>query len=172
MAGGPTRSDTYSVQVAIEHPTNGNMINYGIFDKMTGGEVDSDNSNYYPGGMSPPVSLGGRRSVGNVVVSRLYRLGRDHDVVGQLIDSAGKSSMIVTKQPLDVDGNVYGRPIVYKGTMKRVTAPEVDSEASAAGILEIVFIQQIVTVPVVVASAPTRRHAEIANVSCNQHFRC
>jgi hypothetical protein len=104
---------------------------------MSGGEIDSDDAKYYPGGMAPPVSLGGRKSVGNVTVSRLYRLARDHDAVQVLIDAAGKASMVVTKQPLDVDGNVYGRPIVYKGTLKRVTPPEVDSESSSAAMIEL-----------------------------------
>lgn len=137
MAGGPTRADTYSINVQITHPRTGNLIDYGTWDKMSGGEVDSDDNKYKPGAMGPPVSLGGPKTVGNVTVSRLYRLGRDHDGVQQLIDAAGKSRMVVTKQPLDLDGNAYGRPIVYKGVMKRVTPPDVDSESSDAGIIEL-----------------------------------
>lgn len=137
MTGGPTRQDTYLLNVQIRNPVSGTMVNYGKWDKMTGGEVDSDETKYYEGGMVPPTSLGGRKTVGNITVSRLYRLGRDHDVVQKIFDAVGKSDMIVTKQPLDLDGNVYGRPIVYKGTLKRCTPPEVDSESSSAGLLEL-----------------------------------
>jgi hypothetical protein len=137
MAGGPTRPDTYSVSVEIAHPVSGNMIPYAVWDKFSGGEIDSEEAVYHPGGMAPPVSLGGRKNVGNVTVSRLYRLGRDHDVVQQLIDSVGRSSMTVTKQPLTVEGKIYGKPIVYKGTLKRCTPPEVDSEGSGAGMIEL-----------------------------------
>jgi hypothetical protein len=126
--------------VQIAHPTNGNMLNYGVFDKLTGGGLSSSATSYRPGGMAPPVSLGGQRVTANVVVSRLYRLGRDHDVVGQLLDSVGKSDMVISKQPLDIDGNVYGRPIVYKGVLDRVTAPEVDSEGNAAGLIELEMV--------------------------------
>lgn len=113
------------------------MINYGIWDKMSGGVLDSDETKYYPGAMAPPVSLGGRKTTDNVVVSRLYRLGRDHDIIQQIFDSVGKSRTVVTKQPLDINANAYGRPIVYNGTLKRCTPPPVDSESSAAALIEL-----------------------------------
>lgn len=140
MAGGPTRSDTYSVTILIAHPTNGNMINYGVWDKMSGGQLSAGATSYSPGAMQPPVSLGGKKVTSNVTVSRLYRLGRDHDVVQQLLDSVGRSAMTVVKQPLDLDGNVYGRPITYKGKLDRVTPPDVDSESSTAALLELEMV--------------------------------
>lgn len=139
-AAGPTRSDTYLVNVQIAHPTTGRMVNYGTFDKMTGGELSAGATSYRPGGMQPPVSLGGQKTTSNVTVSRLYRLGRDHDVVAQLLASAGKSDMVVTKHPLDIEGNAYGRPIVYRGNLDRVKTPDVDSESSAAGLLELEMV--------------------------------
>lgn len=137
MAGGPTRQDTYTVNVQLEDVATGNMLNLGTFDKFAGGAVDSDDNKYYPGGMVPPISLGGRRTVDNVTVSRLYRLARDHDHVQRHINGVGRAQMVVTKQPMDIEGHVYGRPIVYRGTLKRFLAPEVDSEASAAGLFEL-----------------------------------
>jgi hypothetical protein len=138
MVGGPTRQDTWRITVFVEHPkVSGSMLNYGVFDKMTGGQVDSDDNKYNPGGMDPPVSLGGRKTVDNVTVSRLYRLARDHDGINQLYEAAGKSKMTVSRQPLDINGNVYGKPIVWHGTLKRVQAPDVDSEASGAALLEL-----------------------------------
>lgn len=139
MAGGPTRQDTHRITVYISHPTNGNLINYGVFDKWSGGEVDSEETKYYPGGMVPPVSLGGRRTAGNVTISRLYRLERDHDKIQQLYDSAGRSRAVISRQPLDIDGNIYGRPIVYNATLKKVQAPDLDSEQSGAALLELEF---------------------------------
>lgn len=128
---GPTRQDTYSVNVRI------GGTNYGVFDKMTGGEVDSEEFKYKPGAMAPPVSLGGTKTVTNVIVSRLYRLERDHDRAQTLINMTGKASVTISKQPLDVDGNAYGSPIVYTGTLKRVGFPEHDSESNNPGMLEI-----------------------------------
>lgn len=138
MAGGPTRQDTYTISVTIDPPGSDPPVNLGVFDKMSGGEVDSDETKYNPGAMAPPVSLGGRRTVGNVTVSRLYRLIRDHDRAQSLINWAGRARMTITKHPMDLDGNIYGsNPIVYSGTLKRVTFPEVDSESSGAGLLEL-----------------------------------
>lgn len=135
--GGPTRSDTYSINVRIAHPVNGNMINYGVWDKMTGGDLSASSTSYRPGGMAPPVSLGGQKTTAAITVSRLYRLARDHDVVQQLYDSVGKSQMVLTRQPLDIDGNAYGKPIVWVGVLDSVKVPDVDSESSAAGLIEL-----------------------------------
>jgi hypothetical protein len=139
VAGGPTRQDTHRITVQIAHPVTGALVNYGVFDKWTGGDLDSDETKYYPGGMVPPVSLGGRRTVNNVVLSRLYRLERDHAVIQQLFDSAGRSDAVLARQPLDIEGNVYGKPIVYNATLKHVTPPDLDSEQSGAALLELEF---------------------------------
>jgi hypothetical protein len=39
--------------------------------------------------------------------------------------------MVIAKQPLDADGNVWGRPLIYLGTHKRCTPPEHDANAGA-----------------------------------------
>lgn len=139
-AGGPTRSDTYRVNVQVEHPVSGAMINFGTWDKMTGGELSSSSSSYRPGGMGSPVSLGGQKTTANVTVSRLYRLARDHDVISQLLDGVGRVKMTVTKQPLDIEANTYGKPLVWTGTLDRVKTPDVDSESSTAGLIELEMV--------------------------------
>jgi hypothetical protein len=131
--GGPTRKDTYNVTVTVD----GRRL--GTFDKSTGGDLDSDEFKYYPGGMVPPVSLGGKVNPGNVVVTRLYRLARDHQAVQFLYNCVGRKEGTVVRQPLDIEGNPYGSPIVWNGTLKRVTVPEVDSESSDPGLLELEF---------------------------------
>jgi len=131
---GPTRQDTARITVELD----GNDL--GVFDKLTGGAVDSDDNKYYPGGMGAPVSLGGRKTVDNVVVSRLYRLVRDHSHIGKWIDGVGKAKGKITKHPMDINGNVWGNPLVYVGRLKRVTPPEIDSEASGAALVEMEFI--------------------------------
>lgn len=139
MAGGPTRQDTFRVSVLLEDVTNPNrpMMPLGTWDKKSGGEVDSEEYRYYPGGMEDQVSLGGRKNVGNVTVSRLYRLVRDHDLLMQkMISGVGKAQVTISQQPLDINGNSWGRPLVYKGTLKRVLPPEHDSEGSDAALVE------------------------------------
>lgn len=126
-----SREDQYNVTVQVAGR------NLGPFDKMEGGEVDSEETKYKPGGMAPQLSLGGFRNVGNVTVRRLYDLSRDHALVPFLHGSAGVGEMVVVKQPLDVDGNVFGSPVVYRGKLKQVTLPDFDSESSDAALLEL-----------------------------------
>jgi hypothetical protein len=124
-----SREDQYAVSVVID------ARNLGIFDKMGGGEVDSDDSKYRPGGMGAEISLGGTVSVGNLNISRMYDLERDHPLAPWLLSRAGKGQCRIIKQPLDTDGNAFGAPTVYTGRLKQVSLPDVDSESSDAGML-------------------------------------
>jgi len=108
----------------------------GVWDGLTGGELDSDEAKYWPGGMAPQVSLGGHRNPGNIVIKRLYRLQRDHDSLQFLLNSVGKAQVTIAKLPMDIDGNTYGKPLNYTGKLKRVTPPEHDSTSSDPGIIE------------------------------------
>jgi hypothetical protein len=114
------------------------MIPYGIWDKKSGGGVDSEELIYYPGAMQPPISLGGRKTVAQVTLQRLYRLQRDHDKIQQLIDAVGRSVVEIQQHPMDIHGNIYGSPIVYNGTLKTLNLPDHDSEANAAAMIEVV----------------------------------
>lgn len=127
----PTRADTYSVAVNIDGEDT------GIWDKLTGGGIDSEETKYKPGGMVGQISLGGTINADNVTISRIYDLNRDHTRVKRWMARAGKATVVVTKQPLDIDGNVFGDPLVYTGVLKACTPPEVDSESSDAGLIEI-----------------------------------
>lgn len=124
-----SRLDQYSVTVSLD----GNPL--GVFDKMTGGEIDSEETKYKPGAMAPQVSLGGSVTVNNVTVSRLFRLDRDKALEATLKSRVGKGAVKVSKQSLDADGNPFGTPLVYSGTLKQLTFPEPDSESSAAALL-------------------------------------
>lgn len=118
------RKDQHRVTVIVDG------TNLGVFDVLTGGETDSDELKYRPGGMAPVISLGGVVTVGQVIVSRIYQLQRDHLQVHWLLGRVGKGNVVVNKAVLDPDGNAFGKPLVTKGVLKRVTPPEVDSNAT------------------------------------------
>lgn len=124
------REDTYNVRVSVDD------VDLGTFDKMTGGDTDSEDTTYRPGGLGAKVTLGGTQNIADVTVSRLYT-----DVIhGQfhwLQTRAGKGEMVVTRQPLDADGNANGRVIVFSGKLKTVKPPDVDSEGNDAALLEL-----------------------------------
>lgn len=111
--------------------------NMGTFDVKTGGETDTDELTYKPGGMAPTISLGGMVTVAGVVVSRLYQLGRDHQTIHWLLSRVGVGQCVVNQQALDPDGNAYGTGLTVKGVLKRVTLPEVDSNSTDAAVIEL-----------------------------------
>lgn len=129
-----SRQDQYNCTVTIDWPGLGPL---GTFDTFAGGEVDSEELKYRPGAMGAQVSLGGYKNVGNVTVSRLYDLARDHGLIPALFAAVGKADVTIGKQPLDVNGNVFGKPIVYKGKLKTVTPPEHNSEANDPAMIEL-----------------------------------
>ena len=132
-----SREDQYNVTVAIDAPDPKNNINLGTFDKMSGGDQDSEETKYRPGNMGDEISLGGNRMVSNITVSRIYDLARDHNDVKKILALVGVGNVTVTKQPLDVGKNPFGSPIVYTGTLKSVKLPDHDSTSSSPGMLEL-----------------------------------
>jgi hypothetical protein len=130
-----SRLDQYSVTVSVD-----SLGNLGVFDKFAGGEADSDEQKFRPGAMAMPLSLGGAVTMGNVTVSRLYVLERDHPIIHRLLSLVGLATIVATKQPLDVNKIPYGRPLVYSGKIKMVKPPEHDSTSSDPGFLEIEFV--------------------------------
>lgn len=125
------RQDTWRIIMHL----NGNS--FGVWDKKSGGEVDSDDTKYYPGGMAPPISLGGRVTPGNVTLSRIFDRKDDGGKINTLLAAAGKGTVVISQRVLDQDGNPYGSPIIYNGKLKRVSVPDVDSESSTAAMIEI-----------------------------------
>jgi len=127
----PTRQDTFKVTLMVDG------LGYGIWDKKTGGELDSDELKYHPGGMAPVISLGGKKLPGNITLQREYDGDNDGSNVAVLFPKVGSARATVKQNTLDFDGNSYGKQIVWKGILKKVSVPDVDSEGNAAALMEI-----------------------------------
>jgi len=114
------------------------QLDLGAFDKKTGGELDSDEVTYYPGGMVPRISLGGRVNPGNLTLQRIYDRLDDHVHIARMLKAVGRGRVRVTQRPMDIDGNLSPQKAVHwSGVLKRVQVPDVDSEATGAALLEI-----------------------------------
>lgn len=124
-----TRQDLFSIGVVVDDR------DLKTFDKLSGGNADSDDNKYRPGGTPSQISLGGPTTVDNITVSRIYDLDRDNPLLGWLYARRGKAKAVVTVQPLDRDFNAFGRPTTYSGTLKAVQHPDVDSESTDAAML-------------------------------------
>lgn len=132
-APAPTREDTFLITATVDDRP------IGIFDKWSGGEVDSEESKYRPGGMLDEISLGGRRTIGNVTIDRYYDVLRDHPLYKWLMSVAGAVRGTVSWTPLDFRGRVVGEAVVLGGTFKRVERGDLDSEGNDAAELELEF---------------------------------
>ena len=126
-----TRQDMFVVRLTVAGNT------FGIWDKKTGGELDSEDVKYYPGGMNDVVSLGGRTNPGNITLQRLYDRKDDHDRINTLLNGVGKALVSVSQRPMDLNGQGYGKPVIWTGKLKRVLVPDVDSEATSAALVEV-----------------------------------
>ena len=143
-----TRQDTFLVNLQVEDPHKpGTWWDFGIWDTKTGGDLDSEERLYYPGGMTAPYSLGGRILPQAVTLTRNYRIARDHFHVQSLLDAVGKSNIQIQMFPMDKYGNEHTPAIVWNGTLKTVVLPEHNSESSS----DPAMIQVVCTI----ASAPT-----------------
>lgn len=127
------RQDQFAVSVSLDSES------LGLFDTFSGGETDSDDAKYRPGGLSAEEAVGGPPTVGNVTVSRAFR--RERDVaLRRWRNRIGRALAVVKVQPLDNDGNVYGSPETYKGLLKRLTPPEHDSNSSDPAVVELEIV--------------------------------
>jgi hypothetical protein len=129
----PTREDTWYVRASVD----GREL--GVFDTHAGGEVDSEESKYRPGGMDAEISLGGRQTIGNVTVARYYDVLRDHPLYVWLCSRAGKARGAVTWWPMTITGVVAGDGVTQHGTFKRAQRSDIDSNGGDAATLELEF---------------------------------
>jgi len=127
----PTREDTNLVTLRVDD------VDFGVWDKKTGGNADSEETKYSPGGMAKEVSLGGRQNHENITLSREFDWSRDLPSLGYLLDRRGRGAVTIGQQFLDIDGNARGNPLTSTGTLKSVQAPDHDSSGNDAALIEI-----------------------------------
>lgn len=121
------REDAYIVTVKLDGTDKGK------WSRLSGGNVASEDTVVYPGGMDDPVSLGGRRTYEALTVSKPYAPEDEK----AFIDRVGKGSVVVVKTPLDANKAAYGTPITYTGTLRSVNSPDHNADGSDAALLEI-----------------------------------
>jgi hypothetical protein len=135
------REDLYNVTVIIAG-TDGQKIKF-TFDKFSGGDAAAKETKYRPGnGTVDEETLGGSNSISNITVEAKMTYAM-YQWVPWLIAQNGKADMWVNKQPLDINGTAFGKPLAYKGRLTGVTPPKTDSMSDAAGMLSL--IQSTVT---------------------------
>lgn len=125
------RQDQFRIHLSI------NNIDYGEWDKCTGGESQANEIKYRPGGMQPEISLGGTVSVSDIVVERLYDVTRDGANLATFLAANGRAPATISRQPLDMNGNAQGEAMVWTGIVKSVKLPDADGENNAAAMVSV-----------------------------------
>lgn len=126
------RQDKWSNTVTIDGQR------WGVWDTLSGGEAAATETKYKKGAMQPEKSLGGTVSIGNLTLGRLLEK-EDWEPMRQLmISRAGKAPATVARQPLDDDGNPFGKPLTYTGKLLTVTPGDTDSNSESAQVWQIV----------------------------------
>src|ERR1700750_3455124 len=105
MPPAPTREDTWSISCSVD----GRELP-GSFDTKSGGELNSEESKYKPGGMQPEISLGGSQTIGNLTIGRYMDRARDWPLVPWLIGRRGSGRGTIGVTPLTPAGAVAGAP--------------------------------------------------------------
>lgn len=124
---------------------NVNGVDFGIFDKFTGGDVSAAANKHRPGGMGPEVTYLALPTYTDVSLTKVYETQRDHDRVAQLHDLVGRALASVTLQPLDDQGNPWGNPRVYQGRLIGVKDGGTDSMSNAARMFEVDISVETIT---------------------------
>lgn len=109
----------------------------GIWDTVSGGDVEAEETKYRPGGMAKQISLGGPEMTNNLTLSRLLKREDWAYMKSLMSGRVGRAAVTVSRQPLDVDGNPFGQPLTYRGRLQRVAPGDSDSNATDAHVWEI-----------------------------------
>jgi hypothetical protein len=122
------RQDQWSNTVTIDG------AKFGTWDTLGGGAATATETKYSPGGMGPQKSLGGKNNVDNLTLGKLIEPTADewNAIKALMATRVGKAEVSVSRQPLDVDGNPFGEPLVYSGKLLTVTPGDTDSNSEAA----------------------------------------
>lgn len=121
----------YLVTVVV----NGTAL--GVFDSWSGGDAVAKSNKHRAGGMGPEKAYASLPSYTDMTVSRVLEPARDWELVRSLKNLAGDVNASVTIQPLDADGNTWGKPKVYSGMFLGVKDGKVDSTSDAIKMFEL-----------------------------------
>jgi hypothetical protein len=136
----PTRQDTWRVHLWVDDVRTPSTarVDLGVWDKKSGGTIDSEERIYHPGGMKPAISIGGRVTPEAVTLSKIYDLNWDIFNIDLLFVGVGKASVKIAQQAMTIQGRDSGPVIIYLGTLKSVAFPEHDSEGNDPAMIELV----------------------------------
>jgi hypothetical protein len=116
-------STTSNFSVTLSKPGR----SFGVWAGRTGGEVDRDVDDYFPGAMLPARKLVGTPTTGDVTVRKLIADLTDDDLRVLLADQQNDTIYTIVTQRLTSADRTVGGPWSQQGVVKTVTPPDADS---------------------------------------------
>lgn len=124
---------------------NVNGVDYGVFDKFSGGDVTSSPVKNRPGGMGDEITYTALPVYSDIVITKVYETQKDHARVGLLKTLVGRAVATVTLQPLDDSGIPWGSPTVFNGRLAAVKTGQTDSNSNSPRMVEIDLAVETIT---------------------------
>jgi hypothetical protein len=121
--------DQFLVSAQVGQPGTDGFVDLGTFAQRSGGEKDSDTQQVYKGGMQPAEARPGRPTRSNITLTKPFEYG-DGAKIAAIDPRVGRAPIKCTSQPLDADGNPFGRGFVWTGILKGLTTPEHDAAST------------------------------------------
>jgi hypothetical protein len=111
----------------------------GVWDTFSGGGPTTKTNMHRPGGMGEQVIYTSLPTYADVKVGRVLNDDRDWELSRRLATKCGRVRCSATVQPLDADGNAYGKSKTYSGILASLDDGKVDSTSEANKMLELTF---------------------------------
>jgi hypothetical protein len=113
--------------------------NCGTWTTHEGGAMTAESSKVREGYGLPELELGSTPSVGDVTLTRPYRVERDGELEPFLYSQCGHGQGVLKLKALDGDGFAVGRPKVRGGVLLEVTPPDFDLSSTDAAVMSLTF---------------------------------
>jgi hypothetical protein len=123
------RQDTIRTTASL----NGTPL--GEFRTFSGGELTSADTKVARAAGQTERSRGGRKTIGNVTISREFLPDAD-DLVEYGKHRGKPDQFVINRQPLDDDYNAKGKSLTYTGTLIRVAPGNADLQGDGLDDLE------------------------------------
>ncbi len=114
----------------------------GYVVSLSGGEVKLPRAKMWNGGAAVPDLIIGRREIGDLTCTVLYRPRTYGPMTKELLHLMAIQAYTITKQDTDDNGQSVGRPLVYTGCrMSQLTPPDYDEQSDTNGsLLSMMFV--------------------------------
>lgn len=132
-----SRQNQFAVTLTVGDGVNARDL--GLWSAAEGGGVGGDPVLHYPGAMRPAVSLGSDVTTEALTLSKLEADLTDDDLIYVLDIVGSNTAATASRQRLNAQNRSTRAPMLYRGTISRVTPSNVSSTSSDPALIQLVL---------------------------------